>query len=148
MKTETKIALLAYLPGLLLITMLCILPGCSVTNPVAVAQTPSQKLYAVEAVYNAVLAEAVEFENEAEGDDAAVLTALIDTTVPVMDSLNQAHAEYQGAKQELMELKADPASTEGDVTEASDLLTVLSINLERWITRGSEVVLQLREAFK
>jgi hypothetical protein len=122
----------------LLMTASIFLAGCSGYNPVAVAETPEQKADAVYATF-------VIFEERAAdlaakpGTPQSVINSLAraDRVVkPIMDNL-------QAAVSEVAKVRADIARG-GDSTQ--DMLTVVTLNLEKWLIEAAPALQALIDA--
>ena len=122
----------------LLMALSVFLAGCEGTNPVAVAQTPEQKADAMYATF-------VLFEERAAdlaakpGTPQSVINALAraDRVVkPIMDNL-------QAAVTEVAKVRADIAAG-GDSTQ--DMLTVVTLNLEKWLLEAAPALQALIDA--
>lgn len=121
------------LPLIVALVALCALAGCS-SNPVAIAETPLQTAYAIEASYNIVLEHAVELAEANQGVREAVLRVEARTT-PIIDSLGAAIVDYVTAKS---------AFALGESTEAR--IAVVAANLESWIGQAQRALVDLAAA--
>ena len=118
-----------------LVVLALAVAGCA-SNPIAIAETPAQKAYAIERVYNIVLEQAL----EASRNNATIrvkVQAVEPRTTAIVDALSDAFVDYELARAAL--------DTGGDGA-AARLATVAS-NLERWIMQAEEALLELSAAF-
>lgn len=121
----------------LLMTCSVFLAGCGSYSPVAVAETPEQKADAVYATFVIFEERAVSLA-ERPGTPQSVINSLAraDRVVkPIMDSL-------QAAVSEVAKVRAELAA--GDSTQ--DMLTVVTINLERWLIEAMPALQALIDA--
>lgn len=111
--------------------------GCGlVNNPLAVAETPDQKVYAILATYNVVLESAADIvEDESLPLDLRVTVQEVEAqTTPVIDGLDAAYAEFV----------LERAKFNADMTTA-ERLSVVAANLEGWVARAEAALLRLSE---
>ncbi len=119
-----------------LITMLA-LAGCATGNPIAIAETPAQKAYAIERSYNIILAGAVELAQDSS-TPASLKRAIgrVETrTTPLVDSLSAAVTDYIVARAQF---------SQGMTTQQK--LDVFSRNLENWINQAERALTDLAAA--
>lgn len=121
---------------LLIITWLA-LAGCASLNPIAVAETPAQKAYAVERTYNIVLEGALDLVNDPAVSSGikSNIRSIERRTTPVIDSLSQAFTDYMVARAQL---------DLGETTE--DRVAILAANLESWIRNAERALVELAAA--
>lgn len=121
---------------LLMITALAVM-GCAGTNPIAVAETPAQKAYAIERSYNVVLEGALDLVNDPQVPESLKegIRATERRTTPVIDGLAQAAKNFILAQ---AEISAGESS--------ADRMVIVSENLEMWIRQAEDALVQLARA--
>lgn len=110
------------------------LSGCASVNPFAVAETPTQQVYALESTYNIVLAQAV----KALQMDATSLSTKDKIrraerrATPAIESLSSAFKDYR-----LALIQINQGQTPDEKIE------ILAANLERYITQAEAAIANL-----
>lgn len=118
--------------------MTAVLSACA-NNPFAVAETASQRGYAVEASYNILLEDALEIGRAPTTSDSVrqgIQRAEAQST-PVIDSLSDALATY-----EVERAKFDLGQS------TAELLATVAANLDSWVTQAQQALIDLRSAFR
>ncbi len=120
----------------LLITWL-MLAGCQSANPIAVAETPPQKAYALERSYNIVLAGALDLVSDPAVSPGikSNIRSIEKRTTPIVDGLSQAFADYTVARAQF---------ETGQSTE--DRLNIVARNLDSWIKQAERALIELAAA--
>lgn len=121
---------------LLLITWL-FLAGCQSANPIAVAETPAQKAYAIERTYNIVLAGALDLVNDPAVSSGikSNIRSIEKRTTPIVTELSEAFTAYTVAKAQF------------DAGQSSqDRLAIVAQNLANWITQAERALIELAAA--
>ena len=121
---------------LTVITVLAI-AGCTTGNPISIAETPSQKAYAIERSYNVLLETAVALASDSATPNSLkrALGRAERAATPVIDSLSDAVTDYVVARANF---------TQGMTTDAK--LDVVSRNLDGWITQAERALTSLARA--
>lgn len=121
---------------LTLITVLAV-AGCATGNPISIAETPSQKGYAIEKSYNIILEGAVDLVADSSTPNSVKMAIgrAEAAATPVIDSLSQSLADYVVARAQF---------EAGMSTEAK--LDAVSRNLAGWITQAERALLSLATA--
>lgn len=115
--------------------------GCA-SNPIAIAETPAQKGYAIERSYNILLEQGVSLARTSDQVRAALQSAELRAT-PVVDSLSDALAAYEVAR---AEYELAVAARAEDVPRLTAQLTVVAQNLERWVAEARAALVELANA--
>lgn len=130
-----------------LLLLFSVLPLISVlviacqTNPIAIAETPAQRAYALVGLYNVLLEPAVEIIED-ESAPLEVRRSLQDgvrATAPVVDELEDALRAY---------LTERAAWEAGGPRTPTDTLDALSENLERWMFEAEARIDTLQELLR
>jgi hypothetical protein len=132
---------LALFPALLVL-MAGLLQACA-NSPIAIAETPAQKGYAVERSYNIVLEQGLKLAGTNARIRDAVQTIEARTT-PVVDTLSDGLAAYEVARAEYDTAVA--AAAGGAPPTVLTKLTVATANLTRWIADAQRALLELAKA--
>lgn len=121
---------------LLLITWL-MLAGCQTANPIAVAETPAQKAYAIERTYNIVLAGALDLVNDPAVSPGikSNIRSIEARTTPIVNQLSEAFTAYTVAR---------ALFDAGQSTQ--DRLAAVALNLSNWIDKGQGALVELAAA--
>lgn len=124
--------------SLLVAAILALISGCA-SNPVAVAETPAQKAYAISASYNVILEAAANIveDTTAPIDLRRAVQAAERRTTPVIESLETAFADYQVARAEF---------AAGETT--ADRLDVATRNLESWLSQAETALVEIARAVR
>lgn len=111
--------------------------GCARLNPIAAAETPAQKAYAISASYNVLLESAADVVEDTtapmELRRAVQQTEL--RTTPVIESLEASFAAYQVARAQF----AAGATT-------ADRLEIAAENLAQWLAQAEGALVELAAA--
>lgn len=121
---------------LLMIAALAMI-GCAGTNPMAVAETPLQKAYALERSYNIVLEGALDLVNDSAVPESIKegVRATERRTTPIVDDLSEAFANYVLARAQF---------DAGESTQ--ERLDIVSANLDSWIRQAESALVDLARA--
>ena len=121
---------------LLLITWLLV-AGCQSANPIAVAETPSQKAYAIERTYNIVLAGALDLVNDPAVSSGikSNIRSIEKRSTPIVNELAEAFTAYTVAK----------AQWDAGLT-TQDHLAIVAQNLDNWIKQAESALVELAAA--
>lgn len=122
---------------MLLLLVTFVTAGCASKNPLAVAETPAQKAYAVERTYNILLEGALDLINDVAVNDSIKrnIRNVERRTTPIIDSLSQAFVDYTVAR-----AKFDL----GETTE--EQLQIVAGNLDQWIRQAERALIDLAAA--
>jgi hypothetical protein len=121
---------------LLFITML-VISSCAASNPIAVAETPGQKAYAIERTYNIVLAGALDLVNDPAVSQGikSNIRSVEKRTTPIVSELSEAFTAYTVARAQF---------DAGQSTQ--ERLAVVARNLDNWITQAERALIELAAA--
>lgn len=108
-------------------------------NPIAMAETPNQRVGAILQVYNVALESAADIVQDGTlpGEFRATVQRIALETGPIVAGLEDAWLEYERARI-LLERGETPAQR----------LAIVAANLEQWLTRGEEALLRLAAAIE
>jgi hypothetical protein len=127
----------SYRSSMLLIITWLMLTGCAASNPIAVAETPAQKAYAIERTYNIVLAGALDLVNDPAVSQGikSNIRSVEKRTTPIVSELSEAFTAYTVAR-----AKFDAGQT------TQDHLATVAQNLANWITQAERALIELAAA--
>ena len=121
---------------LLLITWL-MLAGCQSANPIAVAETPGQKAYAIERTYNIVLAGALDLVNDPAVSQRikSNIRSIEKRTTPIVNQLSETFTAYTVARAQFAAGQSN-----------QERLAVVARNLDNWIIQAERALIELAAA--
>lgn len=118
----------------LLVALVLTLQACETMNPVAAAETPAQKVYALSATYNVLLGSAAELveDTTVPAPVRRGIQSVEAATTPVIDELERTFAEYQ-----VIRLQLAAGET------GQDKLDIATANLDSWISKAEQAIRNL-----
>lgn len=119
----------------MLVCAIALVQACA-NNPLAIAETPLQKAYAIEASYNIVLEQSIEVAR-AQPTLRDEIQAVEARTTPIIDSLGQAIVEYTVERAKFAQGMTSAAAAE-----------VVARNLDDWLTRAEAALVSLATALE
>lgn len=125
------------LSAALLICLTLVIQACSNVNPFAVAESPTQQVYALESTYNIVLEQAVKavnLESTSQNTKDRIVAAERRAT-PVIESLSQAFKEYT-----LVRIQLAQGST------SEEKMAIAAEDLEAWVLKAEAAIANLSAA--
>lgn len=127
----------SYRSSMLLIITWLMLTGCAASNPIAVAESPAQKAYAIERTYNIVLAGALDLVNDPAVSQGikSNIRSVEKRTTPIVNQLSEAFTAYTVARAQF---------DAGQSTQ--ERLAVVARNLADWITQAERALIELAAA--
>lgn len=121
------------------VVLLTLLSACQLFNPLSVAETASQRGYAIEKSYNILLEDALVIASAAStsNDVRQSIQRAEATATPIMDSLSDALAAYE----------VERAKFEAGQSTAEQV-TLIASNLESWVENAKAALVSLQAAFR